>query len=62
MMRPVDINPSRLWSKQWRFYAEKGETTEYFAIDLGCGAGRDTFALLAEGWRVLAIDQQSGSD
>jgi len=40
------------------FAAEKAEATEYFAIDLGCGAGRDTFALLAQGWRVLAIDQQ----
>ena len=40
------------------FAAEKGEATEYFAIDLGCGAGRDTFTLLAQGWRVLAIDQQ----
>jgi SAM-dependent methyltransferase len=29
-----------------------------FAIDLGCGAGRDTFELLRRGWRVLAIDNQ----
>ena len=27
-----------------------------FAIDLGCGEGRDTVELLARGWRVLAID------
>ncbi len=27
-----------------------------FAIDLGCGAGRDTLAILERGWRVLAID------
>ncbi|MDD1954326.1 methyltransferase domain-containing protein [Pseudomonas qingdaonensis] len=27
------------------------------AIDLGCGAGNETFALLKAGWRVLAIDQ-----
>ncbi len=26
------------------------------AIDLGCGSGRDTTALLAHGWKVLAID------
>jgi len=29
-----------------------------FAIDLGCGAGRDTQALLNAGWRVLAIDRE----
>lgn len=27
-----------------------------FAVDLGCGEGRDTVELLARGWRVLAID------
>lgn len=27
------------------------------AIDLGCGAGNETRALLQAGWRVLAIDQ-----
>jgi tellurite methyltransferase len=28
------------------------------AIDLGCGAGTETVALLNQGWHVLAIDQQ----
>ena len=28
------------------------------AVDLGCGDGRDTVALLARGWRVLAIDAE----
>lgn len=27
-----------------------------FAVDLGCGTGRDTLELLRRGWRVLAID------
>jgi len=27
-----------------------------FAVDLGCGQGRDTVELLRRGWRVLAID------
>lgn len=27
------------------------------AIDLGCGDGTETFALLEGGWRVLAVDQ-----
>jgi SAM-dependent methyltransferase len=35
--------------------AAKGRQ-ERFAIDLGCGSGRDTFELLNRGWRVLAID------
>ena len=28
------------------------------AVDLGCGNGRDTVAMLARGWRVLAIDAE----
>ncbi len=32
-----------------------------FAIDLGCGAGAETLALLARGWRVLAIDKEIGA-
>jgi tellurite methyltransferase len=29
-----------------------------FAVDLGCGTGRDTLELLRRGWRVLAIDPE----
>ena len=38
---------------------KSSEPRERFAIDLGCGAGRDTFELLRRGWKVLAIDNQS---
>ncbi len=30
-----------------------------FAVDLGCGEGRDTVELLRRGWRVLAIDAET---
>jgi tellurite methyltransferase len=29
-----------------------------FAVDLGCGAGRDAREMLRAGWRVLAIDRE----
>lgn len=29
-----------------------------FAVDLGCGSGRDTVELLRRGWHVLAIDAE----
>lgn len=28
------------------------------ALDLGCGAGNDTFEMLGQGWQVLALDKQ----
>ena len=32
-----------------------------FAVDLGCGAGRDARELLRAGWRVLAVDRERGA-
>jgi tellurite methyltransferase len=32
-----------------------------FAVDLGCGDGRDTVEMLRRGWRVLAIDAEAGA-
>jgi len=32
-----------------------------FAVDLGCGGGRDARELLRAGWRVLAIDRERGA-
>ena len=39
--------------------ADERDATKRFAIDLGCGSGIDTFALLQHGWRVLAIDREA---
>ncbi|WP_240966636.1 class I SAM-dependent methyltransferase [Nodosilinea sp. P-1105] len=37
-------------------YAQDANPLPKFAVDLGCGDGRDTVELLSQGWRVLAID------
>jgi len=39
-----------------RFEAEESAASPPFAVDLGCGEGRDTVELLRRGWRVLGID------
>lgn len=41
------------------FAAESGpDAPPRFAVDLGCGAGRDARKLLRNGWRVLAVDNE----
>ena len=41
-----------------RFEAEPPAAGPRFALDLGCGTGRDTIELLRRLWRVLAIDAE----
>lgn len=40
------------------FDSEPSTNETRFAVDLGCGEGRDTVELLRRGWRVLGIDSQ----
>lgn len=42
-----------------RFDRELSATDRRFAIDLGCGNGRDTIELLRRSWHVLAIDAEA---
>ncbi|MBF2074191.1 MAG: class I SAM-dependent methyltransferase [Synechococcales cyanobacterium C42_A2020_086] len=39
-----------------RFEQDQNTPCNRFAVDLGCGDGRDTVELVRRGWRVLAID------
>jgi tellurite methyltransferase len=39
-------------------FADEPAPGRRFAVDLGCGAGRDTRELLRAGWRVRAIDRE----
>ena len=42
-------------------FAGEPQVHPRFAVDLGCGAGRDTRELLNAGWRVLAIDRENAA-
>ena len=54
-----EIPPSAVLQKALELFAqEKLPPKEPLAIDLGCGTGIDTLALLMNGWNVLAIDQE----
>ena len=42
-----------------RFETELSDADRHFAIDLGCGNGRDTIELLRRAWHVLAVDAEA---
>ncbi len=37
-------------------FDEAGRPQDPFAVDMGCGSGRDTVELLRRNWRVMAVD------
>lgn len=43
------------------FDREPAPEAPRFAVDLGCGNGRDVVEMLRRGWRVLAIDAQESA-
>ncbi|MDA0652877.1 MAG: class I SAM-dependent methyltransferase [Proteobacteria bacterium] len=44
-----------------RFETELGTADRHFAVDLGCGNGRDTIELLRRSWHVLAVDAEAAA-
>jgi SAM-dependent methyltransferase len=61
---PTAVRALELFEAEWVARAEHGgpaaatEDGPPFAVDLGCGAGRDAREILRHGWRVLAIDRE----
>ncbi|QTE22716.1 class I SAM-dependent methyltransferase [Polaribacter cellanae] len=53
--------PAHTLSQTLDFMSRKDRLKNLKAIDLGCGNGIDTFALLEEGFNVLAIDKDSNA-
>ena len=49
----ADANPNYIVKKFIELKIEPGN-----AVELGCGAGRDTIYLIKKGWNVLAIDRE----
>ena len=49
--------PRDLFRQTMHRFPEVGSASR-LAVDLGCGAGNETIALLDAGWTVCAIDQQ----
>lgn len=61
--RAVEGRPPRetLLQALAQFEAETTPDNPRFAVDLGCGDGRDTIELVRRKWRVLAIDGETAA-
>ena len=63
IVRSADINlvSNRLWNINPVLVKIAEMTTPGTALDLGCGSGRDSVWMAANGWEVTAIDRLEGS-
>jgi tellurite methyltransferase len=52
----LEPRPTLLKALEW---LKQNPPKEKTAIDLGCGVGQDTLALLDQGWKVIAVDNSS---
>ena len=57
MQKYYDNTENKLANKNLRYLINTINPTPANAIDIGCGAGRDTIYLIQNGWNVLAIDK-----
>lgn len=57
MEKYYDITETKPPNKIVKYFIENIAVSPTKAIELGCGAGRDTIYLIKNGWNVLAIDK-----
>lgn len=57
MEKYYDNTENKPANKNVRYFINKINPTPGTAVELGCGAGRDTVYLIQNGWKVLAIDK-----
>lgn len=57
MDKYYDITETKPPNKIVKYFIENIAVSPTKAIELGCGAGRDTIYLIKNGWNVLAIDK-----
>ena len=57
MKKYYDNTQNKPANQNIKYFINKINPAPSTAIDLGCGAGRDTVYLIQNGWNVISIDQ-----